>query len=121
MPNRRRLLRTALFCVFLSVDIIMPVFNHHTTRDEIAAPKRALYPSIEPFKTGFLETGDGHRVYWELVGNPAGKPAVFLHGGPGAGCSPEHRRLFDPQKYCVLLFNQRNCGRSQPHANLENN
>lgn len=99
----------------------MPVFNHHTTRDEIAAPKRALYPSIEPFKTGFLETGDGHRVYWELVGNPAGKPAVFLHGGPGAGCSPEHRRLFDPQKYCVLLFDQRGCGRSQPHASLENN
>ena len=80
-----------------------------------------LYPPIEPFRTGILDTGDGHQVYWELCGNPAGKPAVFLHGGPGAGCSPDHRRLFDPARYCVLLFDQRGCGRSRPSASLEHN
>ncbi len=80
-----------------------------------------LYPPIEPFRTGILETGDGHSVYWELCGNPQGKPAVFLHGGPGAGCSVDHRRLFDPERYCVLLFDQRGCGRSTPSALLENN
>jgi len=82
---------------------------------------RTLYPPIEPFETGMLDTGDGHRVYWERCGNPHGTPAVFLHGGPGAGCAPEHRRLFDPQRYCVLLFDQRGCGRSTPHASLDDN
>lgn len=80
-----------------------------------------LYPPIEPFQSGMLDTGDGHSIYWELCGNPKGKPAVFLHGGPGAGCSTDHRRLFDPERYCVLLFDQRGCGRSLPHASLENN
>ena len=84
-------------------------------------PTAGLYPPIEPFRTGVLETGDGHSVYWELCGNPDGKPAVFLHGGPGAGCSIDHRRLFDPERYCVLLFDQRGCGRSRPHASLEHN
>ena len=84
-------------------------------------PSHGLYPPIEPFRTGILETGDGHSIYWELCGNPAGKPAVFLHGGPGAGCSTEHRRLFDPERYCVLLFDQRGCGRSRPSASLDNN
>ena len=80
-----------------------------------------LYPPIEPFQSGMLDTGEGHSIYWELCGNPQGKPAVFLHGGPGAGCSTDHRRLFDPERYCVLLFDQRGCGRSLPHASLENN
>ena len=80
-----------------------------------------LFPSIEPYRHGMLDTGDGHQIYWELCGNPEGKPAVFLHGGPGSGCSPVHRQLFDPAKYNVLLFDQRGCGRSQPHANLQNN
>ena len=83
--------------------------------------KAELYPPIEPFETGLLDTGDGHQVYWERCGNPKGKPAVFLHGGPGSGCSPDHRRLFDPAKYCVTLFDQRGCGRSTPHASLEAN
>ena len=83
--------------------------------------KAELYPPIEPFETGMLDTADGHQVYWERCGNPSGKPAVFLHGGPGSGCSPEHRRLFDPAKYCVTLFDQRGCGRSTPHASLEAN
>ena len=82
---------------------------------------RELHPTIEPFQSGMLDTGDGHQIYWELSGKPEGKAAVFLHGGPGAGCSPDHRRLFDPLRYCVLLFDQRGCGRSKPAASLENN
>jgi len=83
--------------------------------------KASLYPPIEPFESGMLDAGDGHQVYWERCGNPKGKPAVFLHGGPGSGCSPDHRRLFDPSKYCVTLFDQRGCGRSTPHASLQAN
>ena len=82
---------------------------------------RPLYPPLEPHARGWLPVGDGHEVYWEICGNPAGKPAVFLHGGPGGGCSPEHRRLFDPERYRVLLFDQRGCGRSKPHGSLDAN
>ena len=83
--------------------------------------RRGLYPPIEPFETGVLDVGDGHRVYFERCGDPRGAPAVFLHGGPGAGCSPAQRRLFDPERYCVTLFDQRGCGRSTPHASLDAN
>jgi len=82
---------------------------------------RTLYPPIEPYDTGWLDVGDGHRVYWELSGSPEGKPAVFLHGGPGGGFSPSHRQLFDPERYRVLLFDQRGCGRSTPYASLDAN
>jgi proline iminopeptidase len=75
-----------------------------------------LYPAIEPYAHGMLEVGDGNCVYWESCGNPHGKPAIVLHGGPGSGCTPWHRRLFDPAAYRVVLFDQRNCGRSTPHA-----
>jgi len=82
---------------------------------------RQLYPPIEPTDHGWLDVGDGHQVYWEICGNPNGKPAVFLHGGPGGGCTPDYRRFFDPDRYRVLLFDQRGCGRSTPHAELEAN
>ena len=82
---------------------------------------RTLYPEIEPFETGFLDTGDGHSVYWERVGTKGAKPAVFLHGGPGGGASASHRRQFDPALYDVILFDQRGCGRSTPFASLDNN
>ena len=82
---------------------------------------RTLYPAIEPYKSGMLDVGDGHRLYWELSGNPSGKPVVFLHGGPGGGSSPDHRRQFDPARYNILVFDQRGCGRSTPHASLEAN
>ncbi len=75
-----------------------------------------LYPKIEPFEHGMLEVGDGHSIYWEACGNPDGKPAVVLHGGPGSGRSTRMRRLFDPVAYRVTLFDQRGCGRSTPHA-----
>ena len=75
---------------------------------------RALYPLVEPNAAGRLAVGDGHEIHWEICGNPGGKPAVFLHGGPGGGFSPEHRRLFDPARYRVLLFDQRGCGHSTP-------
>ena len=80
-----------------------------------------MYPAIEPYDSGMLDVGDGHHVYWELCGTPGAKPAVLLHGGPGAGLSPEHRRLFDPALYQVMLFDQRGCGRSTPNASLEAN
>ncbi|HYD05715.1 MAG TPA: alpha/beta fold hydrolase, partial [Reyranella sp.] len=82
---------------------------------------RTLYPPIKPFESGRLDVGDGHSLYWERCGTPGAKPAVFLHGGPGAGCSPAHRRQFDPGRYDILLFDQRGCGRSRPHASLEAN
>lgn len=75
-----------------------------------------LYPPIEPYETGMLLVGDGHRVYWEQSGNPDGKPVVFLHGGPGGGTAPWHRRFFDPERYRIVLMDQRGCGRSTPHA-----
>ena len=75
-----------------------------------------LHPAIEPVADGRLDVGDGQRVYWELAGNAAGKPALFLHGGPGSGCSAEQRRFFDPAAYRIVLFDQRGCGRSTPSA-----
>ncbi|MBP6684855.1 MAG: prolyl aminopeptidase [Leucobacter sp.] len=77
---------------------------------------RTLYPEIEPHDHGMLPVGDGHEIYWEVCGNPNGKPAVFLHGGPGGGLAPDYRRYFDPEVYRVVLFEQRGCGRSTPHA-----
>ena len=82
---------------------------------------RDYYPAIEPYATGRMEVGDGHVIYWERIGTPGATPAVFLHGGPGGGCEPDHRRFFDPARYDVLLFDQRGCGRSTPYAELEAN
>jgi proline iminopeptidase len=75
-----------------------------------------VYPPIEPYDTGMLDTGDGNAVYWETCGNPDGLPALVVHGGPGAGCSIGARKAFDPRRYRIVLFDQRNCGRSTPHA-----
>jgi proline iminopeptidase len=82
---------------------------------------RTFYPEIEPFETGTLDVGDGHTIYWERVGTRGAKPAVFLHGGPGGGISPKQRRVFDPKLYDVILFDQRGCGKSTPHASLDDN
>ncbi|MGN7753862.1 prolyl aminopeptidase [Sinorhizobium sp. 22678] len=87
----------------------------------MSSPLRTLYPEIEPYASGHLDVGDGHSIYWERAGTPGAKPAVFLHGGPGGTISPNHRRLFDPSLYDVMLFDQRGCGRSTPHAEIEAN
>ena len=82
---------------------------------------RTFFPPIEPFDSGLLDVEDGHQVYWERIGTKGAKPAVFLHGGPGGGLSSSQRRVFDPLKYDVLLFDQRGCGKSRPYAGLEHN
>ncbi|KGE05070.1 prolyl aminopeptidase [Pseudohaliea rubra] len=80
-----------------------------------------LYPPIEPYDHGWLTVGDGHEVYYEQCGNPVGKPCLFVHGGPGGGAGKDARRFFDPERYRIVLFDQRGCGRSRPHASLEAN
>ena len=82
--------------------------------------RRDLYPAIECRRSDHLDA-DGHRIYFEESGNPDGKPVIFLHGGPGGGAMPVYRRLFDPSAYRIVLFDQRGCGRSTPHASLEHN
>lgn len=92
--------------------------------DKVPGQNRAsphLHPQVEPFDQRFLDVGDGHRVYVEQVGRPDGLPIVVLHGGPGGGCSPAMRRYFDPTVYRTVLFDQRGCGRSRPHASVEAN
>ena len=92
--------------------------------DRIAGQKRAgatLYPQVEPFDQQMMDVGDGHRLHVEQCGNPDGVPVVVLHGGPGGGCSPAMRRYFDPTVYRIVLFDQRGCGKSRPHAVVEAN
>lgn len=92
--------------------------------DKYSDQKRAvqfLYPPVDPFDQRMLDVGQGHNIYVEQCGNPDGFPVVVLHGGPGGGCSPAMRRYFDPEVYRIILFDQRGCGRSRPHASIENN
>jgi proline iminopeptidase len=80
-----------------------------------------FYPEVEPYHSGFLQVSPIHSLYFEEAGNPRGVPVVFLHGGPGAGINPKHRRFFDPAHYRIILFDQRGAGRSQPHAEILEN
>ncbi|RAP42208.1 prolyl aminopeptidase [Rhodovulum viride] len=92
--------------------------------DKSAGQKRAsqhLYPPIDPFDQRMLEVGEGHRIYVEQCGHPRGIPVIVLHGGPGGGCSPAMRRYFDPAEFRIVLFDQRGCGRSRPHASVTSN
>lgn len=84
--------------------------------DRVESDLRTLYPPLEPYEAGYLNVGDGQQMYWEQSGNPAGRTVVFLHGGPGGGTDPAHRRFFDPQAYRIVLLDQRGCGRSLPHV-----
>lgn len=84
-------------------------------------PRDAIFPPVEPFQTGTLKVDSVHQLYWEQCGNPEGVPVVFLHGGPGAGASPVHRRFFDPDHYRVVIFDQRGAGRSRPLGEIANN
>jgi proline iminopeptidase len=85
------------------------------------APRRTLYPPIEPYNTGRLRVSGVHEIYYEESGNPRGKPVVFVHGGPGSGTDGKQRRFFDPSHYRIVLFDQRGAGKSTPHASLEDN
>lgn len=80
-----------------------------------------MYPYIYPYESGHMDTGEGHELYYELCGNPEGKPVVYVHGGPGAGSQPDMRRLFNPDIYKIIIFDQRGAGKSKPFASLENN
>jgi proline iminopeptidase len=82
---------------------------------------RVLYPPVRAYHTGFLKVSEVHEIYYEESGNPKGKPAVFIHGGPGGGTDPAMRCFFDPKRYRIILFDQRGCGRSRPHASLVDN
>jgi proline iminopeptidase len=82
---------------------------------------RELYPPIEPYQQGHLAVSRLHEIYYEQSGNPGGRPVLFVHGGPGGGTEPLHRRFFDPSAYRIVLFDQRGCGKSRPHASLEEN
>lgn len=84
-------------------------------------PLLDFFPEITPYSSGFMAVDDPHEIYWEQSGNPDGVPIIFLHGGPGGGCSPIHRQFFDPDYYRIILFDQRGSGRSTPHASLINN
>ncbi len=95
--------------------------DRSTTDPHRAEPTDALYPPIEPYHLGRLGVDAQHDLYFEQSGNPAGKPVVFLHGGPGGGTDPKHRRFFDPEHYRIILFDQRGCGQSEPFASLEDN
>ena len=88
---------------------------------DVRHPRLDLFPEIQPYARGVLDLDGRHTMYWEQSGNPEGEPVVFLHGGPGAGASPAHRRFFDPSHYRIVVFDQRGCGRSRPYADLTDN
>ena len=88
---------------------------------DVSQSQYQLYPEIQPHAKGMLDLDGLHKMYWEVSGNPDGVPAVFLHGGPGAGASPSHRRFFDPDYYRIVVFDQRGSGRSKPFAEITDN
>jgi proline iminopeptidase len=91
------------------------------SRTMSARERLGLYPPIEPYRQGRLKVGGGHEIFCEECGNPDGRPALIVHGGPGGGCNATMRRYHDPARYRIILFDQRGCGRSLPHASLEAN
>src|SRR5689334_11405089 len=105
----------------LSIDRSGSQCFHLSMADHSPAIRGELYPEIEPYDSGQLRLDDLHEMYWEVCGNPRGAPAVFLHGGPGAGSAPAHRRFFDPAHYRVVVYDQRGAGRSRPLGELRDN
>ena len=107
-------------CLIIAFLMFFPLF----TGSGVAAEKpgdAVLFPEIEPFESGYLKVSDIHEIYYELCGNPKGKPVFVLHGGPGGGCSARMRRYFNPEKYLIVLHDQRGAGRSKPYAELRQN
>jgi proline iminopeptidase len=104
--------------------VFVPEPRYSYAMDKVVGQKRAsshLYPPVDPYDQQLLDVGDGHSLYLEQCGNPRGIPVVVLHGGPGGGCSPAMRRYFDPEVYRIILFDQRGCGKSRPHASVQAN
>lgn len=99
--------------------ITLLLFNCSNNKDPEEAV--SLWPEIDPFQTGYLKVSDIHEIYYELCGNPEGKPVFVIHGGPGGGCSPYMRRFFNPEKYLIVLHDQRGCGKSRPNAEISEN
>jgi proline iminopeptidase len=107
--------------LFLGIRVVHSALMKENLGHSGAGARTGLYPPVEPFRQQVLEMPGGHRIYVEQCGKAAGRPVVVLHGGPGGGCSPGMRRFFDPRHYRAVLFDQRGCGRSSPHASVENN
>ena len=101
--------------------VSLPKSTAHSAVSAPAVQRRELYPAIEPYSRGYLRVSELHELYFEESGNPAGKAALFLHGGPGAGSDKRARQFFDPRHYRIVVFDQRGCGRSRPNASLEDN
>ena len=104
-----------------AMGIFILIVVYGCSERENPAYETQLWPEIEPFQTGYLEVSDIHEIYYELCGNPDGIPVFVIHGGPGAGCNPYMRRFFDPEKYLIVLHDQRGCGKSKPNAELKDN
>ncbi len=103
------------------VGVKSPASTVRRAQSSPAAPPHGLYAPVEPYRTGYLKVSPLHKIYFEESGNPRGKPVVFLHGGPGGGTDPKMRQFFDPKRYRIVLFDQRGCGKSKPHASLVDN
>ncbi len=95
--------------------------NSNAIKEKAKYKRHMLFPAITPYASGYLSVDEPHSLYWEICGNPEGVPVIVLHGGPGAGTTPLHRRFFDPEFYKIILFDQRGSGRSSPLGSLENN
>ena len=106
--------------IFYSFLLIIWLFSGCSNQQD-SNEKMTLWPEIEPFKTDFLNVSDIHEIYYELSGNPDGKPVFGLHGGPGGGTSPEMRRFFNPEKFLIVLHDQRGAGKSKPFAEIRDN
>lgn len=115
----KRILLTTLMSVLMLMLSCQPSINAKENKQE--TPEIKLWPTLEPYKTGYLQVSKIHNIYYQLGGNPNGKPVMFLHGGPGGGCTPENFRYFNPEKFLIVLHDQRGCGKSTPYGELKGN
>ncbi|MCK4537348.1 MAG: prolyl aminopeptidase [Candidatus Krumholzibacteria bacterium] len=108
--------KNAVLLFFVVIFLLMELSGSAAAEDELP-----LWPEIEPYEEGYLQVSDLHRIHYRLCGHPEGIPVFVIHGGPGAGCYPFYRRFFDPEKYLIVLHDQRGCGRSEPHLETKEN
>jgi proline iminopeptidase len=119
--GRKKLKKAHYFLLFISTVVLVICVIGCVKGEREDAKKTSLWPEIEPYGTDYLEVSDIHEIYYELLGNPSGKPAFFLHGGPGGGTSPRARRFFNPEKFHIVLHDQRGAGKSRPKAEIREN